>query len=79
MPAPRDAFRNAFAITPNDGVDLPAAITGLLATVGGTVTVDMSGNGVNITMSFAAGVIHRLAAKKVYATGTAATGLIGYY
>lgn len=72
------------AVTPNDGVDLvppaglPVATRALVVGVGGTVTVNFPNGGTNITMTLPAG-IHPLSVTRVYATGTAATGIVALY
>lgn len=68
----------AFAIVPNDGANLQAITRKLSVGAAGTVTVDMAEEGTNVTLTLPAGV-YDLAIRKVYATGTAATGLVGLY
>ena len=68
----------AFAITPNDSADLANVTRGLLLGAAGNVKVDMLESG-TVTLALAAGIIHPLRVKRVYAAGTTATGIIGLY
>jgi hypothetical protein len=63
----------ALPVTPNDGVDLTFATRYLIVSVGGTLKVDMVGNGTQ-SLTVPAGVIP-LRVTRVWATGTAATGI----
>jgi hypothetical protein len=71
--------RGIIAITPADGTDLPnGACRGLHANVAGAVKVsDMYGNTPTLTVT--AGVPIPYAVKRVWATGTTATGLFALY
>ena len=78
-------YTAAAVVTPNDGANLtppnaglPAACRALVIGVGGTVTVDMANGGTGIQMTLAAG-IYALTVTKVYATGTAATGIVALW
>jgi hypothetical protein len=66
----------AFAITPHDTNRLTQPTRFLAVGVAGTVTVDMLETGTSIQFTLPSG-IHPLRVTKVYATGTAATGLVG--
>lgn len=70
---------NGFDITPSDANEL-SNVTRLLRVGGnaGTVKVDMVGSG-QLTLNMAAGESLPLRVKKVYATGTTATGIQGFY
>jgi hypothetical protein len=71
---------NAAAITPNNGADLAANTRGLYVGVSGDVKVDMVTGGTGITfVSLAAGIVHPLQVKRVYATGTTATSIVAVY
>lgn len=66
-----------FAVTPNDSANLSATTTGIYVGVSGHVKVDMA-NGNTITFpNLQAGVIHPIRARRVYATGTTATSIVG--
>ena len=69
---------NAFEITPADATDLEKTTRGLLVGVSGNVDVTMAG-GQRVTIGLAAGVIHPLAVTIVWAAGTTATGVVGFY
>jgi hypothetical protein len=69
-------YTKGFAIAPNDGANLAQPTRGLAVGAAGTVTVDFADGGSNVTLTLPAGV-HPLRVTKVYATGTAATGLVG--
>jgi len=73
---------NAFAITPNDGANLSSSVRGIFVGGAGTIKVDMVGTGTAVTFTVgtnAVGFILPIQVKKVYATGTTATGLVGLY
>lgn len=68
----------AAAITPNDTTGF-AVTRGIYIGGAGNIKVDML-DGTTVTFTaIAAGIIHPIAVKKVYATGTTATGIIGVY
>jgi hypothetical protein len=70
---------NAFAVTPDNDNDLDFVTRGIYVGASGTLKVDTD-NGDTVTFTgIAAGVIHTLRVKKVYATGTSATGIVGLY
>lgn len=73
-------YSNAKAITPHDTNTLAATTRAISVGGAGTVSVDMAGpgGGTNIQLTLPAG-IHPLAVTKVYATGTAATGLVALW
>jgi hypothetical protein len=66
----------AFAITPNDSTDLAEVTLSLYVSVAGAVKVTMFDGSVVTYATMAAGR-HPLRVKRVWATGTAATGLVG--
>lgn len=75
-----DVARDAFAITPNDNADLPATANGLFIGTGapGTLTVvTMGGNTVTFG-AVPAGANILLAVKRVLATGTTVSNIVGY-
>lgn len=71
--------RKAVAITPADGSDLTEYTRGIYVGVSGDVKVDLVEEGTVTFVGLAAGVIHPIAAKRVYATGTSATIILGIY
>lgn len=66
----------AFAITPNDSTDLAEVTLSLYVSVAGAVKVTMFDGSVVTYATLTAGR-HPLRVKRVWATGTAATGLVG--
>ena len=72
-----DPADGGFDITPNDTVNLTVPARGLYLAESGDVKVDMI-NGNTITFSnMAAGIVHPLQVRRVYSTGTTASGIIG--
>lgn len=69
----------AFAVTPADGADLAEVTRGIYVGGSGTLKVDMADVGTVTFTALAAGVVHPLRVKKVYATGTDATTIIALY
>jgi len=69
-----------FLITPNDSADLTKVTKGVsFGTAGALKIDDESGNAVVIPSgALAAGVIHPIRARRVYSTGTDASGIVGY-
>lgn len=73
-----DSGSSAFAITPNDSSDLAQPIRGLYIGGAGNIVVLFEGDTSPVTLvGLVAGVVHPLAVKKVFATGTTATSIIG--
>lgn len=67
----------AFAITPDDNTDLSILARGIYVGTSGDVKVTMA-DGTTVTFgALAAGVVHPLAVKRVWSTGTDATGIKG--
>lgn len=67
-------------VTPNDGTDLPDGICrGLLVGVSGDVKVTMAGGTTMVWPALAAGVVHPIQAKRIWATGTTATSVKAAY
>jgi hypothetical protein len=86
---PDDPFRNVGdhltasparggAITPNDNADLAVPIRCINVATSGDVAVQLVGGDL-VTYFVAAGVQFPMRAKKVFATGTTATRLVGSY
>ena len=73
---PFQVYRNAYECTPNDTTDL--AIVGVpYVSVGGTLKVDLFGNG-TITYTVESGEFLPILVERVYDTGTTATVVIHY-
>ena len=70
----------AVAVTPSDTTDLATVPTkGIYVGASGDVKVDMA-DGTTVTFtSLADGMIHPISCKRVYATGTSATGILAVY
>ena len=74
---------DAYEITPSDVANLPRGIRGLNFADGAQVTVTMKGNGIDaggqVTLTLVPGAIHSgIEIIKVWATGTDATGIVGF-
>lgn len=67
--------RNAAAVTPNDGTDLPNASRAILVGGGGTIAVVMAG-GMSVTFTAQDGSVLPICASRIKATGTTATGIV---
>jgi len=71
---------SAVSITPDNSTDLAISTRGVYVGVTGDLKVDMVGGSSGITfVGLASGVIHPIRAKRVYATGTTASSIIGVY
>lgn len=68
----------AVAVTPNDATDLTEVTLALFVSVAGALKVTMQDNSVVTYPTITAGR-HHLRVKRVWATGTAATGIIAEY
>lgn len=74
-----ESARSASALTPNDGALLPRVTRAITLGVAGDIVVDMA-DGSNVTIKgLTVGVMYYIAIRKLYATGTTATNIIGYY
>jgi hypothetical protein len=71
-------YSNARPVTPSDAVGLGYTAQAIGVNVAGTVTVDMAGGGTNVQLTLSSG-ISAVRVTKVYATGTAATGIVAYW
>lgn len=68
---------SAFAISPDNSTDLALMTRGIYVGGTGDLKVDMA-DGTTVTfVGLAAGVVHPIRARRVYATGTSATSIIG--
>ena len=65
-------------ITPDDSNDLSNYSRAINVAVSGTVKVDTSG-GTTATLYIAAGITFPVIATRIYATGTAATGIVALW
>jgi hypothetical protein len=76
LPIPfMEAALNSYAVTPSDSVDLPSAPTeAITCQVAGTVKVTYQ-DGTIDTIGLAAGIWQTMRVKRVWATGTTATGI----
>jgi hypothetical protein len=69
----------AFAVVPDDGADLPQLTRGVYLGSGGNLHCSMQ-NGDEITfVGMVGGVVHPIAACKIFATGTTAADIVGVY
>lgn len=72
-------INDASAVTPNDSADLGSTSRGLYVGASGDVKIDTAeGNTVTFT-GLAAGIVHPIRAKRVYATDTTATNIVAVY
>lgn len=74
-------FDHAAAVTPNDTNDLTKVARGILISVDGALKVDTAGGE---TITFASGTflvktIYPIRVRRVYSTGTAATGIVVFW
>lgn len=76
--APDQPAIGGFAVTPSDANELPQITTRLYVSGAGTLALVMlDGSAVSLTAT--AGAILPLRVRKVSATGTTATGIVGLY
>jgi hypothetical protein len=68
-------FQNAFAITPSDTTEIN--VRGIYVGGAGNLAVQMEGGGEVTLTAVLVGHVYKIAARKVKATGTTATALIG--
>lgn len=70
--------KQAFAIAPNDAADLTVSTRGIYVGSGGNLRLLLVGDTTPVTFeNVIGGVTHPFRVRRVYATGTDATGLIG--
>lgn len=80
MTAKTEPLVKGFAITPDDGTDLSVTTRAIYTGAGGTIALILSGDTASLAFSnVPAGVWWPIEAKRVLATGTTATGMIGAY
>lgn len=66
------------AVTPDDGQDLPQVSRGLNVATAGQVQVTTL-SGTTGTLTLAAGIAFPVRVRRVWATGTTATGIVALY
>ena len=76
---PTSGAHDAFDVTPDDAADLTIETRGVYIAASGDLHVLMAGGGEITFTGLAAGVVHPLRVRRVYATGTTATGIVGVY
>jgi len=64
------------AITPSDAVDLVYTTRGILVAGAGAIQIMGDQDTVPCILYLAAGIIHPIMAKRIYASGTVATGIV---
>jgi hypothetical protein len=75
-----DPLRNSFAITPDDDTDLTILTRAIYVGVGGNVTARLADDVAEVEfVGVAAGDILPLRVKRLMATGTTATDIVGLY
>jgi hypothetical protein len=74
-----DPVPNAAAVTPSDSTNLPEITTAIWVGTAGDVTVDMSNDGTNVTFPNLTVGWHPIRCKKIYSTGTHATGIVAVW
>jgi hypothetical protein len=76
--SPSGPYQNLAAITPDNSNDLATISSEIMVAGGGTVKVDTLG-GQTVTFTAVAGYRYPIRAKRIYATGTSATGIVVLY
>ena len=73
--------QNAASIVPSDGADLPSATRAINVATAGVVRVTLvgMGEGASVDLTVAAGFPFGARVKRVWATGTTATGIVGLW
>lgn len=71
------SIKNIVSITPNDGANLANATKAIYCSEISTIKIDTVNNQTVTISNLANGIWHPIQAKKIYATGTSATGLLG--
>jgi hypothetical protein len=70
-------FRNGFAVTPSDSLDLVGgAVAGFYVAVAGDVKCSMVDGPPVVWPALAAGVPHPIQASRIWLNGTTATGIV---
>ena len=69
--------RNIFSVTPSDSVDLPFLPKAVYIGGAGNITFLAADNSVPVTLPVLAGAILPWRLRRIFATGTTATGIAG--
>lgn len=72
-------YKRAVEVTPSNSTDLTTPAKVIVAATSGTLKVDFTGVGTGVTIQVLAGVQYPINVKRVYSTGTSATGIIAFY
>lgn len=78
---PLEYLKELFLVSPNDSVDLNTTTRAISFSGAGALRVELEDSDAAVTIpsgALAAGVCHPLGVKRIYATGTTATGIVGY-
>lgn len=78
MPSLESPARSLFDVTPDDAVDLPIITRALNVAGSGSIRVTTV-DGDIATIFVAAGVAFPVRVRRVFTTGTTATGIVGMY
>ncbi len=70
---------HAFAITPDDGTELPVLPRGVILGTGGDLSVTMQSGDPVTFRNLVEGVVYPFRVRSVQATGTTATDIVGVY
>jgi len=70
---------NGASVTPSDSVDLTNFTRGVYVGVSGDLKVDLVTGDTVTFVGLAGGVIHPIRARRIHATGTTATSIVGVY
>lgn len=71
-------INGGYAITPNDTTILSPMTRQIQATTAGNIAIVFA-DATTLTVPFAAGEVRSMRAQQVLATGTTATGILGFY
>ena len=74
--SPRDPAHSAAGITSEDAIDQDQVTTAFIVTTPGTVRVTMADGGL-VNLTLVAGQTVAVRARRVWQTGTTATGIVG--
>ena len=69
--------RSAFAVTPNDGADLSTPTRALYVGTAGNLSVILVGDSAAVLLKNLSAGYHPLRCKRIRATGTTATDIVG--
>ena len=72
-------FTNGADVTPDDGFDLPIYARSLWVGTGGTLVVTLRGDLTPVTLYNVPAGLHKLYAKRVWATGTTAASIVALW